>query len=330
MFNTFAAVALTGAVSAFSQSQFEFMQYIAKQGKTYATVEEFNMRMELFAQRNAIIEEWNADDTVTSKMGHNFLSDWTVEEKAKLTGLIGEPEASGPKLIAGNSPIANAVDWVTAGKVGPVKDQGQCGSCWAFSATGSVESSIAIAEGSSPLSYSEQQLTSCSSAYGNNGCGGGWYYWAWDYLKVNAQESSANYPYTSGVTTQTGTCTANTSLGVAKVTSYSQVGQTNADIMAAINTRPVSVAIDAQRATFQSYTSGVITTGCGTLLDHAVMAVGYGNDPVTGLDYFLVRNSWGASWGDNGYVKIGQSSTGTAPGYCGINKAVYTVNAVSV
>jgi len=91
--------------------------------------------------------------------------------------------------------------------------------------------------------------------------------------------------------------------------------------------KPVSVALDAATAVFQNYKSGVVTSGCGTQLDHAVIAVGYGLDATTGLNYFLVRNSWGASWGDKGYIKIAQSSTGTAPGYCGINKAVYYVNA---
>ena len=326
MFKSFAAVASLGVASAINVHQFEFMQYLSKQGKSYSTLEEFNARMELFAARDAIIKEHNADETRTSNMGHNFLSDYTEEEKANLRGLKGEPVTTGEVFVAGNAPIANAVNWVTAGNVGPIKDQGQCGSCWAFSATGSVESAISVATGAAPLSLSEQQLTSCSSAYGNNGCGGGWYYWAWDYLKVNNQETTADYPYTSGQFGITGTCNASGS-GVAKVNSYVQVGQTNQDIMSAINLKPVSVALDAQRAVFQSYTSGVVTSGCGTMLDHAVMAVGYGNDAATGLDYFLVRNSWGTSWGDNGYIKIGMSSTGTAPGYCGINKAVYYVNA---
>jgi len=330
MFKSFAAIAFTGAVSALSESQFEFMQYISKYGKSYASLEEFNMRMENFTVRDAIIKEHNADDTATSQMGHNFLSDWTDAERATLSGLKGDfmPETD-QEVFSGNGKVGAGVNWVTAGKVGPVKDQGQCGSCWAFSATGSVESAISIATGAAPGNYSEQQLVSCSSASGNNGSSGGWYYWAWNYMKVNAQEKTSQYPYTSGKFGQTGTCTASGS-GVAKVSSYVQVGQTNADIMAAINLKPVSVALDAQRAVFQSYTSGVVTSGCGTQLDHAVMAVGYGTDAATGLAYFLVRNSWGSSWGDNGYIKIGQSSTGGAPGYCGINQAVYYVNAFTV
>ena len=239
------------------------MQYVSKYGKSYPTLEEFNMRAELFMQTNAIIKEWNADETATSKMGHNFLSDYTDVEKANLRGLVGEAKDHDVKFVYDGSAIPNAVNWVTAGKVGAVKDQGQCGSCWAFSATCAVESAIAIAQNVAVPVLSEQQYVSCSSAYGNNGCNGGWYYWAWDYGKVNAQEQSASYPYTSGTTGITGTCKANTSIGVAKVTSYVQVGQTNDEIMAAINLKPVSVALDAARAVFQQYTSGVVTSGCG-------------------------------------------------------------------
>ena len=329
MFNTFAIAAFAGVASALSTAEFNYLQYVSEFGKSYGTVAEFNMRMELFAARDAIINEHNADDAKTSTMGHNFLSDWTPAEQAKLRGLIGEPVTTGEVFRATNEPVANAVNWVTAGKVGAVKDQGQCGSCWAFSATGSVESALAIANNTTPGNYSEQQLVSCSSAYGNQGCNGGWYYWAWDYMKVNGQENTSAYPYTSGTLGQTGTCKADGS-GKIKVSSYVQVGQTNADITAAINLKPVSVALDAAQAVFQNYKSGVVTSGCGTQLDHAVIVVGYGLDATTGLNYFLVRNSWGASWGDKGYIKIAQSSTGTAPGYCGINKAVYYVNAKTV
>jgi KDEL-tailed cysteine endopeptidase len=144
--NTFATIALTGVASALTQSQFDYMQYVARFGKSYPTLEEFNMRAELFMVTDAIIKEWNLDDTATSKMGHNFLSDYTEAEKANLRGLRGAPMDHGVKFTHDGSAIPNAVNWVTAGKVGAVKDQGQCGSCWAFSATCSVESAIAIAE----------------------------------------------------------------------------------------------------------------------------------------------------------------------------------------
>ena len=235
MFKSFAAVCLAGITSAFSVDKFEYMQYVAEHNKNYSTLDEFQMRFELFAETNAIIKFWNESGEMTSTMGHNFLSDYTVQEKANLRGYKGDEKRRNEVATFDNSPVPNAVNWVTAGKVGPVKDQGQCGSCWAFSATGAVESNIAITYGGAVPNYSEQQLVSCSSAYGNAGCNGGWYYAAWDYMKVTAQENSSSYPYTSGTTGVDGTCTANTSLGKVKVTTYAAIGQTNAEIIAAIN-----------------------------------------------------------------------------------------------
>lgn len=155
MFNTFATIALAGAASAISQTQFEFMNYVAKYGKVYPTLDEFNMRFQIFSENDAIIKAHNADPTETSVLGHNFLSDYTESEKAKLRGLKEAPQTNGQKLVHDNSVLPNAVDWVTAGKVGAIKDQGQCGSCWAFSAIAAVESSIAIREGGSVPVLSE-------------------------------------------------------------------------------------------------------------------------------------------------------------------------------
>jgi len=142
------------------------------------------------------------------------------------------------------------------------------------------------------------------------GCSGGWYYWAWDYMKTTALETEASYPYTSG-TGITGTCKYNASLGVAKVTGYTEVAATSTAIKSALNLKPVSVAIQADTAVFQTYSSGIITSaGCGTNIDHAVVAVGYGDN------YYIVRNSWGTGWGEAGHVRIGIAE---GAGICGIN-----------
>jgi len=221
MFKSFAAIALAGVTSAIDVRTFDFMQYMAKHGKQYETLQEFNLRFSLWSEVDHTIREWNADETHTSRMGHNFLSDYTYEEKAALRGVIdnGDHDVVSYETIA---PGAYATfDWRNQpGVVPAVRDQGACGSCWAFSATGTVEMSVAIDSGNAAGNYSEQQLVSCSSAFGNNGCNGGWYYWAWDYMKAHAQETEANYPYTSGTRGVTGTCTANTSLGVVTVPSY--------------------------------------------------------------------------------------------------------------
>jgi cathepsin L len=196
------------------------MQYVSKYGKSYTNVDEFNLRLSLFTARDKIIKEWNADLTNTSRMGHNFLSDYTEAEQANLRGLVGEPkERTASEFKYTNQALPSSVNWVTAGHVGAVKDQGQCGSCWAFSATGTVESSVSIATGAAPGNYSEQQLVSCANGqWQSAGCNGGWYYWAWDYLKVNAQAYGKDYPYTSGTTKVDGTCESHT--GHVTVASY--------------------------------------------------------------------------------------------------------------
>jgi hypothetical protein len=168
-------------------------------------------------------------------------------------------------------------------------------------------------------SLSEQQLVSCSGAYGNSGCQGGWYYWAWDYATVTPITTEAVYPYTSGQHGVTGRCTYVDGTGVMFDQSQTDVLGDTASITTAINQQPVAVAIEADTSTFQYYTSGVITSSaCGTNIDHAVTAVGYGTDPSAG-GYYVVRNSWGSSWGNSGYVWIGQS---TGAGICGINQYV--------
>jgi len=264
----------------------------------------------------------------TSIHGHNHLSDWTNTEKSMLLGMknIWKVEPETERVVAAeNQALPSSVDWVTVtpAVVNPVKDQGQCGSCWAFSAAGSMESAKAIQSGTL-YSLSEQNFVSCSFLQGNFGCNGGMYGRAWNYAKTHPIETEAAYPYTSGTTTQSGSCLYNQSLGVVSVASFVTIGTDCNSIMAAIAQEPVSVAIEADTAYFQTYTSGVLTNAaaCGTTLDHAVIAVGYGTDPTYG-PYFLVRNSWSASWGDQGYVKIGQAP---APGICGINQDVMMVS----
>jgi C1A family cysteine protease len=193
---------------------------------------------------------------------------------------------------------------------------------------------ISINDGTTPVEYSPQQLISCSSSYGNAGCNGGWYYWAWNYMQTNALETEASYPYSNGSKNFgiTGTCTVNSALGVVKTdspTDYVKVGKTVADIQSALNQQPTSIAIDASMPIFQSYTGGVITdaTSCGTTLDHAVVAVGYGTDTTTGIPYFIVRNSWGPNWGLSGFVNLEATA---APGMCGMNKKVMYPNATLV
>jgi C1A family cysteine protease len=298
------------------------MQYVTKFNKNYKTSEEFEARFQNFLATHKFIQENNASGE-THVAGHNKFSDWSREEYQSMLGLknIGKPLLSGMTVEAGNLTYPTSVNWVTAGKVNPVKDQGQCGSCWAFSTSAANESANAIFKGSL-ISLSEQQLVDCSFEYGNLGCNGGWYYDAWNYLQKNGQELESAYPYKA----VRGTCAYSSTKGVFNTAGtakdsgdYVQVAANTAAIKTAIARQPVSVAIQADTYTFQSYSSGVITgTKCGDSIDHAVTAVGYGTDAVAG-DYYLVRNSWGTTWGDKGYVKIGAAE---GNGVCGINEYV--------
>merc|ERR1711934_898011 len=220
-----------------------------------------------------------------------------------------KPEQSLPKVGVheyNGEELAASVDWRSKGAVTQVKNQGQCGSCWAFSTIGGLEGAWEIGTGTL-TSMSEQQLVDCSKA--NNGCGGGNMETGFQYEKGVNVATESSYPYTA----RDGSCkSSGDTTGIPKggITGYKTVGTSTQSLMSAIQQNPVSVAIEADQNAFQGYSGGIIKSGCGTNLDHGVLAVGYDSSH----GYFLVKNSWGASWGDAGYLKIGTSGN-----VCGIH-----------
>merc|ERR1712050_98736 len=192
--------------------------------------------------------------------------------------------------------LADSVDWSREGAVTPIKNQGQCGSCWAFSTTGGLEGRWKIASGQL-VSLSEQQLVDCDRS--DNGCGGGSMESAFAYEEGTGVCTEGSYQYTA----RAGSCRSNScSVGIPRggVTGYRRVSSSASALMSAVQQGPVSVAVDATK--FQSYSSGVLTGYCGTSLDHGVLVVGYGT--ADGADYWKVKNSWGSSWGEAGYIRV--------------------------
>jgi len=285
--------------SGLSDSQYEFLftQFIKEHNKQYEVTDFFN-RFNVFKKNVDFVNEHNSVER-SYTVGINKFADLSQEEFAYLyLGGYNAEQERNPTPVP-DVEVAASVDWVARGAVTRVKDQGQCGSCWAFSTTGAVEGAHQIATGNL-LSLSEQQLVDCAGFYGNAGCNGGLMDNAFRYIEANGICGEADYPYVAKkhFFCQTNGCKSQTS-----ITGYSDVpANDETSLLKAVTMGPVSVAIEADTATFQMYTGGVLDdAACGTQLDHGVLVVGYGTD---GKDYWTVKNSWGESWGENGFIRM--------------------------
>jgi len=301
------AICLDVHTSASLSADDKWEAFKAKYGKVYNGVDQESRHKQVYESNM----EWaalNSDDV--TQFGENQFADLTQDQYREAAGLGYKPSNLkqlphlGMHVYSGEE-LASSVDWTTQGAVTPVKDQGQCGSCWAFSTTGGLEGAWEIATGKLE-SLSEQEFVDCSKN-GSAGCSGGSMESAFDWTVDQDICTEDSYPYHG----RDGTCdTTGCTVAIPKgsVTGYKNVEQSTAGLKSALNIGPVSVAIEADQMAFQLYSGGILSSGCGTNLDHGVLAVGYGDG------FFKVKNSWGSSWGANGYLQI--SDAGNT---CGIH-----------
>ena len=294
------AVALAGSLRE------DFSAFEARYGKNYLASERafrakvFEYNMKWAAKVNAEGHSW--------KVGATPFADMTNTEFAtsKMCGCMLKPTMTKPATPIMDAPL-EAIDWREKGAVSPVKNQGSCGSCWAFSATGSLEAGNFIANGKMVL-VSEQQLVDCDPK--SHGCGGGLMTNAFEYVMKKGLCTEEDYPYHA----KDEDCKDDKCTVVVQNKGFEMVPANDGKALkAAVSKAPVSVAVEADSAVFQMYKSGVVDSdACGTHLNHGVLAVGYTDE------YWIVKNSWGESWGDKGYIKIAYKETGA--GICGINQ----------
>jgi len=269
---------------------------------------EFVQRLQIYSDNLDKIEVHNKGDS-SYKLGENAFTHMTWSEFREHFNIgLALPnlrKGSGAYATAktGN---ADAIDWVEKGSVTNVKNQGGCGSCWAFSTTGAIEGAYQQKTGSLK-EFSEQQLVDCDQV--DAGCNGGLMDQAFDWVKGNGGLcSEADYPYTSGDSAAAGQCSSSCAVDSASApTGFVDVKPKDVGALeTALNVGPVSVAV-AVNSNFQMYTSGVFDGRCGFQLNHGVLTVGYGTD--AGQDFWKVKNSWGADWGEDGYIRLVKDSS---------------------
>ncbi|TYI56578.1 hypothetical protein E1A91_D11G220700v1 [Gossypium mustelinum] len=299
-----------------------YQAWLVKHGKQYNGIGEEENRFDNFKDNLKFIDQHNSKNT-TYKLGLNKFADLTNQEyRSMFLGTKSDPKRRVMKSKnpsqryasrAGDS-LPESVDWRDHGAVTPVKDQGRCGSCWAFSTIAAVEGINKIATGEL-ISLSEQELVDCDRSY-DAGCDGGLMDYAFQFIIDNGGiDSEQDYPYLGADNNQCDPTRKNAK--VVSIDGYEDVVQYDEKALKkAVSHQPVSVAIEASGRAFQLYESGVFSGECGSALDHGVIVIGYGTDE-NGHEYWTVRNSWGSGWGEDGYIRM-ERNVDDCAGKCGI------------
>ena len=264
-----------------------FITHMAEQGLSYATKEEYAFRLDIFTKKDAELKAINANPEHTFTVAHNFFSTMTADEIKRWEGDKTEAHTIAPTILPEDNLLGDT-DWRS--HMNPIKNQGSCGSCWTFSAIQTIEGHHAIKTGEKVV-MSEQMLVDCVNG---NGCNGGSHHTAQTWVQSHGVMKSSDYPYTAKYS---GHCLH--SSGPYKVTQFHAVTASSVTQMkAALGHGPISVSVGTGTP-FHHYSGGILNDkSCPTSTSHAIGAVGYGSN------YWIVRNSWGTSWGEHGYGRI--------------------------
>lgn len=311
-----------------------FQNWKIEFGKVYDDTESEAAAFLTFLENWKMINDFNIADEDTFKMGMNQFADLSGDDfrnyvhghsgSCMETRTVQERVEMDDPMDFDGVEAPDAIDWTDKdgeSYVSAVKNQGQCGSCWAFSTTGAIEARTAIKNGVTGddiVTLSEQQLIDCSKSYGNKGCSGGLMDNAFKYVEAaGGLCTEEDYPYTAknGLICEASRCSNAKNDPIA---SYEDVRADSEEaLMAAVAEGPVSIAIEADEKNFQFYKSGVLSASCGVKLDHGVLVVGYGE--MDGQKFWKVKNSWGATWGVDGYIMLCRECDANGrKGECGI------------
>ncbi|CAL4915019.1 unnamed protein product [Urochloa decumbens] len=293
-----------------------FLRWQAAYNRSYATAEERERRFQVYRRNIEHIEATNRAGNLTYTLGENQFADLTEQEFLDLYAMKAMPSSlrrdAGRKQANFSAVDApTSVDWRAKGAVTPIKNQGpSCSSCWAFVTAATIESITKIKTGKL-VSLSEQELIDCDPYDG--GCNLGYFVNGYKWVIENGGlTTEANYPYQA----RRNYCSrSKAAQRAARISDYVQVPAGESQLQQAVAQQPIAAAIE-MGGSLQFYSGGVFSGQCGTRMNHAITVVGYGADANTGLKYWLVKNSWGTSWGERGYLRMRRDFTRS--GLCGI------------